>query len=164
MEVPVSLEEETVWLNREQLSSLFLTDRTAIGRHIRNIYKNGELEYESTCAKIAHVPDVREISSHNHICNQPSQRFESVNHFQTISLQSLWDAGFLFVQEYEFFMTSLHFAWTHANNFIIICIFCNTLILSSVYSIDKKHIDLFYRCSELLWKLRRRQSGHLSVY
>jgi len=74
MEVPVSPEEETVWLNRGELSSLFLTDRTAIGRHIRNIYTNGELEYESTCAKIAHVPDVRKRSKfEKHSCSKVNQ-------------------------------------------------------------------------------------------
>ena len=33
------------------MSELFQTDRTAILRHINNIYKNQELESESTCAK-----------------------------------------------------------------------------------------------------------------
>ena len=60
LEVNVAPDEDTVWLNREQLSKLFQTDRTAIGRHIRNIYKNEELDYAGTCAKIAHVPGSRE--------------------------------------------------------------------------------------------------------
>ena len=34
---------------------LFQTDRTVINRHIRNIYKSGELEEEATCAKNAQV-------------------------------------------------------------------------------------------------------------
>lgn len=33
------------------MSELFQTDRTAILRHINNIYKKQELESESTCAK-----------------------------------------------------------------------------------------------------------------
>ena len=37
------------------MSELFQTDRTAILRHINNIYKSQELESESTCAKIAQV-------------------------------------------------------------------------------------------------------------
>lgn len=62
LEVQVSPENDTVWLNRKQLSALFQTDRTSIGRHIRNIYSAGELEYESTCAKNAHVPGTRDRS------------------------------------------------------------------------------------------------------
>ena len=62
LEVKVTPEQDTVWLNRQQLASLFQTDRTVIGRHIRSIYSVGELEYESTCAKSAHVPDSRDRS------------------------------------------------------------------------------------------------------
>lgn len=53
--IDVRLEKETVWLNQYQLAELFTTDRTSILRHIRNIYKTGELAVESTCAKIAQV-------------------------------------------------------------------------------------------------------------
>lgn len=51
----VRLEDDTVWLSQQQMSELFQTDRTVIGRHIRNIYKDGELEEISTCAKNAQV-------------------------------------------------------------------------------------------------------------
>jgi len=37
------------------MEELFQTDRTSILRHIKNIYKTGELEEKSTCAKIAQV-------------------------------------------------------------------------------------------------------------
>ena len=53
--IDVRFEKETVWLNQYQLADLFTTDRTSILRHIRNIYKTGELVAESTCAKIAQV-------------------------------------------------------------------------------------------------------------
>ncbi len=51
----VKLENETVWLSQSQMALLFDTDRTSILRHINNVYKIGELERESTCAKIAQV-------------------------------------------------------------------------------------------------------------
>ncbi len=34
---------------------MFKIDRTGITRHINNIYKDEELEEDSTCAKIAHM-------------------------------------------------------------------------------------------------------------
>lgn len=37
------------------LAELFQKDRTVIGRHICNVYNEGELEEESTCAKFAHT-------------------------------------------------------------------------------------------------------------
>ena len=51
----VHLEGETVWLTQQQMAELFDKDRTVIGRHIRNIYKEGELEERITCAKFAHM-------------------------------------------------------------------------------------------------------------
>lgn len=53
--IEVMLDNETVWLNQYQMEALFQTDRTSILRHIKNIYKTGELEEKSTCAKIAQV-------------------------------------------------------------------------------------------------------------
>jgi len=50
-QLDVKLEGETVWLTQAQMSELFKTDRTVINRHIRNIYKSGELEENATCAK-----------------------------------------------------------------------------------------------------------------
>ncbi len=55
LEVNVSPEEETVWLTKEQIGQLFERDRTVISRHIKNIYKDGELDESSTCAKNAQV-------------------------------------------------------------------------------------------------------------
>ena len=51
----MNLEKETVWLNQEQLSSLFERDRTSISRHIRNIFKESELSEKVVCAKFAHT-------------------------------------------------------------------------------------------------------------
>lgn len=69
--VEVRLDGDTVWLNQQQLSDLFSTDRTSINRHIRNIYASEELDRESTCAKIAQVQKegkrliTREIEHYN---------------------------------------------------------------------------------------------------
>ena len=51
----VRLENETVWLNQTRIGELFGVDRTVVNRHIHNIYKTGELDEPSTCAKIAQV-------------------------------------------------------------------------------------------------------------
>ena len=55
IEVQIQVERDTVWLNQYQISELFLTDRTSIGRHISNIYKTKELSEDATSAKIAQV-------------------------------------------------------------------------------------------------------------
>ena len=51
----VKLEKETVWLTQNQMAELFGRDRTVITRHIRNIFKEGELDENITCAKFAHM-------------------------------------------------------------------------------------------------------------
>ena len=55
LRLDVRLENETVWLNQARLGELFGVDRTVVNRHIHNIYKSGELDEPSTCAKIAQV-------------------------------------------------------------------------------------------------------------
>jgi len=53
--IKVKLENETVWLTKEQMAILFDRDRTVISRHIRSIFEEGELDKEVVCAKIAHT-------------------------------------------------------------------------------------------------------------
>ncbi|WP_455586389.1 RhuM family protein [Bacteroides sp.] len=55
IQLDVKMEAETVWLTQAQMGDLFQKDRTVIGRHINNIYKEGELEKHITCAKFAHM-------------------------------------------------------------------------------------------------------------
>jgi len=48
-------EQETIWGNLNQISDLFGRDKSVISRHIKNIYKTGELDNMATVAKIATV-------------------------------------------------------------------------------------------------------------
>lgn len=53
--IEVRLDEETVWLNRQQIASLFGRDIKTIGKHITTIFTEGELLKESTVANFATV-------------------------------------------------------------------------------------------------------------
>jgi hypothetical protein len=53
LELNVSVENESVWLNRNQISELFGRDIKTIGKHISNVFKDKELEIYSTVAKFA---------------------------------------------------------------------------------------------------------------
>jgi len=46
---------DTLWASELQISEIFGRDRTVINRHIKNNYKDGELDEASTSAKIAQV-------------------------------------------------------------------------------------------------------------
>ena len=51
----VRLENETVWLSIEEMAQLFGRDISVIGKHIRNVFKEGELQKESVWAKFAYT-------------------------------------------------------------------------------------------------------------
>ncbi|WP_282135747.1 RhuM family protein [Seonamhaeicola maritimus] len=53
--IEVQIHDETVWLNRNQLAELFGRDIKTIGKHINNVFKEGELTKEATVAKYATV-------------------------------------------------------------------------------------------------------------
>ena len=55
--IDVKFHDETVWQSQAQMAELFHKDRTVIGRHIGNIFKEGELEESLVCAKFAHTKD-----------------------------------------------------------------------------------------------------------
>ncbi len=49
----VNLQDKNVWLNRHQMAELFDRDIKTIGKHINNIFKEGELEKKSVVANFA---------------------------------------------------------------------------------------------------------------
>ena len=51
IKLEVNLKDETVWLTQEQMSQLFKKAKSTINEHIKNIYKDGELEENETMTK-----------------------------------------------------------------------------------------------------------------
>jgi len=51
-QIEVTFENETVWLAQEQLVRLFQRDQSVISRHIRNVFRDGELEEKSNMQKM----------------------------------------------------------------------------------------------------------------
>ena len=51
--IEVNLRDETVWLSQKQMGMLFDRDYKTISKHIRNIFREGELEENSVVAKFA---------------------------------------------------------------------------------------------------------------
>ncbi|MBK6352642.1 MAG: virulence protein RhuM/Fic/DOC family protein [Saprospiraceae bacterium] len=54
-QIDVQFEGETFWLTQEDISQLFERDRTVISKHLRNIFKEGELEEIVVSANFAHT-------------------------------------------------------------------------------------------------------------
>jgi len=53
--VDVRLDRDTVWLSQEQMAELFGQERSVVTKHVRNVFKEGELEPEAVRAKFAHT-------------------------------------------------------------------------------------------------------------
>ena len=53
--IEATFENDTVWLSIDQMAELFQRDRSVIGKHVRNIFKEGELNKESVWAKFAYT-------------------------------------------------------------------------------------------------------------
>ncbi|MBU0465770.1 MAG: virulence RhuM family protein, partial [Proteobacteria bacterium] len=55
IKIDVLLEEETVWLTQAHMAELFGKGRTTITEHIRNIFKEGELDEKLVCRDFRHT-------------------------------------------------------------------------------------------------------------
>jgi prophage maintenance system killer protein len=57
LELKVAFDGDTVWLTQPQMADLFGTQRPAISKHLANIFKEGELDKETTCSILEHVAE-----------------------------------------------------------------------------------------------------------
>lgn len=53
--IEVTFDHDTVWLSIDQMSELFQRDKSVIGKHVRNIFREGELVKETVWAKSAYT-------------------------------------------------------------------------------------------------------------
>lgn len=53
--IDTTFDGDTVWLSIDQMAELFQRDRSVIGKHVRNVFKEGELSKESVWAKFAYT-------------------------------------------------------------------------------------------------------------
>ena len=55
--IEVRVQNNDVWLTQKAISQLFDVNRSVVTKHLSNIFKEGELEEDSTCANFAQVAD-----------------------------------------------------------------------------------------------------------
>ena len=61
-------DKETIWATQDQIAKLFITERSVITKHLRNIFRDGELKEDEVCAKNAHTgPDgkIYQVKTYN---------------------------------------------------------------------------------------------------
>jgi len=55
VKVEIFLHNENIWLTQPKIAEMFGVDRSVVTKHLSNIYNEGELNKESTCANFAQV-------------------------------------------------------------------------------------------------------------
>ena len=55
--IEVRVQNGDVWLTQKAISQLFDVDRSVVTKHLSNIFKEGELDENSVCAKFAQTAD-----------------------------------------------------------------------------------------------------------
>lgn len=55
--VEVRVQNHEVWLTQKAIGRLFEVDRSVVTKHLQNIYAEGEVDEQSTCANFAQVAD-----------------------------------------------------------------------------------------------------------
>jgi hypothetical protein len=55
--IEVHVQDNDVWLTQKAIGQLFDIDRSVVTKHLNNIFKEGELDEDSVCAKFAHTAD-----------------------------------------------------------------------------------------------------------
>ena len=55
--IEVRVQNGDVWLTQKAISQLFDVDRSVVTKHLSNIFKEGELDEKSVCAKFAQTAD-----------------------------------------------------------------------------------------------------------
>ena len=62
--IEVRVQNGDVWLTQKAISQLFDVDRSVITKHLSNIFKEGELDENSVCAKFAQTAD--DVKTYNY--------------------------------------------------------------------------------------------------
>ena len=53
--IEVRVQDEDVWLTQDGIARLFDVERSVATKHLKNIFKENELQEDSVCAKFAHT-------------------------------------------------------------------------------------------------------------
>ena len=55
--IEVRVQNHDVWLTQKAIAKLFEVDRSVVTKHLKNIFLEGELQEDLTCANFAQVAD-----------------------------------------------------------------------------------------------------------
>ena len=73
IEVRIDEEKETFWLSLNQISNLFERDKSVISRHLKNIFKDKELDKNSVVAFFATTAADGKTYNVEHLLQNPPE-------------------------------------------------------------------------------------------
>lgn len=76
--VDIIVKGETIWISQKGLSELFGIDRTGIGKHLKNIFSDGELDEKVVCAKFAHTTEHGAIKGKTQLSNTKYYNLDAI--------------------------------------------------------------------------------------
>ena len=82
VKLDVRLENQTVWLNIEQIAQLFNKGRSNINEHIMNIFKEGELDEKVVCRKFRHTTQHGALEGKTQSLQSASQKVQKLSEIQ----------------------------------------------------------------------------------
>ncbi len=91
--IEVRLVDETVWLNRNQIATLFGRDVKTIGKHINNVFNEGELEKEVVVANFATTTQHGAIKGKTHIKSKMMKNHFLLKMTLNLDIETLYDYG-----------------------------------------------------------------------
>lgn len=55
LELRADINSDTIWTSKKQIAEIFGIDRSVVSKHVKNIFKDAELDEKQVCAKFAHT-------------------------------------------------------------------------------------------------------------
>ena len=55
IELKISTDKDTIWASINDIAKVFDIDRSVVSKHIKNIFKDNELDEKVVCANFAHT-------------------------------------------------------------------------------------------------------------
>ena len=78
LSVDVVVKDENIWISQKGMAELFGIDRTGIGKHLKNIFSDGELDEEVVCANFAHTTEHGAIEGKTQLSNTKLYNLDAI--------------------------------------------------------------------------------------
>ena len=78
LSVDIIVKDETIWISQKGLTELFGIARTGIGKHLKNIFSDGELDEKVVCANFAHTTEHGAIKGKTQVSNSKYYNLDAI--------------------------------------------------------------------------------------